>query len=159
LAIYFLGCLLLFQFYSGLAVFFLISCFLLIRSLFHTKYSIFRKLFAAFVLLILIGVPSVIFYQVYKEFTYVPQQFAYDQDDFKAITESGNPYQHHLDLKYTENGYYVWRFISEDELRKEWNSSSELDYDGKDLKGQALRSTLFRYLTSLGLKKNSAGFS
>ncbi|MEJ5316217.1 MAG: O-antigen ligase family protein [Tenuifilum sp.] len=77
----------------------------------------------------------------------------------KTTTVNGNPYQHDLLSKETENGYLVNINICEDELRNEWPKRSNLSYDGTDKKGQPLRSTLIRYLTSAGLTKDSVGLS
>ncbi len=74
-------------------------------------------------------------------------------------TSLGNPYTHqqHKDLR--ENGHLVFYFIAEDELRSAWNARSTLDFDGSDLAGQKLSSTLFRYMSSLGLRKDKEGLS
>ncbi|MBC7126199.1 MAG: O-antigen ligase family protein, partial [Bacteroidales bacterium] len=77
----------------------------------------------------------------------------------KVTTVNGNPYQHDLLSKETENGYLVNINICEDELRGEWSKRSSLPYYGTDKKGQPLRSTLIRYLSSAGLTKDSVGLS
>jgi hypothetical protein len=56
-----------------------------------------------------------------------------------------------------ENGFYIWRNISYIELNKEWKKLSSSDYLENDLKGQEIKGTLIRYLTSKGLPKDSAG--
>ena len=82
-----------------------------------------------------------------------------DPDKMDSTTSNGNPYTHILDSKQIENGYYVWIYLCEDELRKEWNKRSTFDFDGKDKLGQDLRHTLIRYLTSKGFRKDSLGMS
>jgi len=80
--------------------------------------------------------------------------------DFSTLethTPQGNPYDHYTGSKWAENGYYVWLYVCEDELRQEWNKRSELEYDGKDHMGQHLRYTLIRYLTSKGYRKDAGG--
>jgi hypothetical protein len=77
----------------------------------------------------------------------------------KVRTSNGNAYQHYPERKDIENGIPVWIYINEDELRKEWNSRSSIKYDSNDLKDQKLRFTLIRYLTSVGLTKDSAGLA
>ncbi len=74
-------------------------------------------------------------------------------------TINNNPYFHDTLNKDIENGYYLWINICDKELEKEWNKKSNLDFWGKDNKGQYLRTTLIRYMTSKGLKKDSSGFS
>ncbi len=76
--------------------------------------------------------------------------------DYSERTLCGNTYKHYPDRSYLENGYYVWRYICENELRNEWNRRSKLDYDGVDLKGQDIERTIIRYMSSLGLRKDSA---
>jgi len=74
-------------------------------------------------------------------------------------TVNGNPYDKPVNLTDTENGHYVWLHVCEKELRKAWNSHSKLDYNGRDLRGQELRRTLIRYMTSKNLPKDSTGFA
>ncbi len=72
-------------------------------------------------------------------------------------TTEGNTYRHYFNTSARENGYYVFYFVAEDELREAWNSKSSLDFDGKDLNKNDLRYTLYRYLTSLGYRKDKEG--
>jgi hypothetical protein len=74
-------------------------------------------------------------------------------------TASGNLYEHNLNNKLLENGHYVNLYICEPELKKQWNLRSTIPYDSGDHKGQPVRTTLIRYLTSKGLHKDSAGLS
>lgn len=72
------------------------------------------------------------------------------------LTASGNNYTHYPEETLVENGYLVWMNVCEEELRREWNRRSSLPYDGNDIAGNELRTTLVRYITSLGLPKDSA---
>jgi O-antigen ligase len=78
---------------------------------------------------------------------------------YEQYTANGNSYQHYTERRDVENGNKVWLYINEDELKKEWDSRSTLAFDSLDRKGQKLRFTLIRYLTSAGLKKDSLGVS
>lgn len=69
-------------------------------------------------------------------------------------TEWGSPYTHHLDKVLEENGNKVWCYLAWDEMRPEWNLKSKMDFDSKDLKGQDVKYTLMRYLTSMGVPKD-----
>lgn len=71
-------------------------------------------------------------------------------------TASGNDYTHYPEETLAENGYLVWMNVCEKELRKEWNKRSKLDYDGSDMAGNELRFTMIRYITFLGMTKDSA---
>lgn len=77
----------------------------------------------------------------------------------EEYTPSGNPYVHDTLRKARENGNYVWLYLCEKELEKEWNQISSIPYDGKDNKDQRIKYTLIRYLTSIGERKDSAGVS
>ncbi len=72
-------------------------------------------------------------------------------------TKLGNKYKHDFNNKIIENGHYVYLYISEDELRQEWNNVSKIDYDGIDKKDQKIRNTIIRYLTSKGYRKDAEG--
>ena len=69
----------------------------------------------------------------------------------------GELYQHDTINKYTENGYYVWVCIAPNELKSSWEKRSKIPIDSNDVKGQVVRYNLYRYLTSLGLNKDSQG--
>ena len=72
-----------------------------------------------------------------------------------TITPSGNHYTNYPEENLLENGYLVWMNVCEDELRKEWNNRSKMSYDGTDRAGNELRVTLIRYITFLGMPKDS----
>jgi len=80
-----------------------------------------------------------------------------DFNSLEEFTAEGNPYLHDTTSKAVENGSYTYIYISEKELRREWNRISSFDYDGLDKKDQEIKYTLIRYLTSLGLKKDAEG--
>lgn len=73
-----------------------------------------------------------------------------------SLTASGNRYTHYPEETLIENGYKVWMNLCEEELRKEWDEKSSREYDGKDAAGNELRVTLIRYITALGMAKDSA---
>lgn len=72
-------------------------------------------------------------------------------------TSKGNLYVHDTTGKIIENGHYVYLYIADEELKKTWNDRSNLDYEGEDKMGQELRYTLYRYMTSKGLRKDADG--
>lgn len=77
--------------------------------------------------------------------------------ELPELTKQGNPYFHNLDSKVMENGYYVNRYLCIDELSKEWNKRSSVDFYSKNRSGNTTKHTLIRYLTSKGLPKDSCG--
>jgi O-antigen ligase len=76
-----------------------------------------------------------------------------------AKTLAGNKYVNDTTRNSIENGHYVWLYLCEEELKNAWNHRSSYDYSGKDKKGQEIKYTLIRYLTSKGLRKDSIGVS
>ena len=87
--------------------------------------------------------------------------FNYENVDplsLEKYTESGNLYFHDLNDLSRENGSLVFIYVSHDELRREWGKRSNHGYD-EQLNGFPLHITLFRYMTSLGLRKDSVGLS
>ncbi|MDF1560020.1 MAG: O-antigen ligase family protein [Bacteroidales bacterium] len=73
-------------------------------------------------------------------------------------TSRGNPYLHDTLNIIRENGNPVYLYIADGELREAWNAKSTVDYDGTNLAGLELRATLFRYMSSLGLRKDAEDF-
>ena len=90
----------------------------------------------------------------------VSRFYTHDRVDFSRLdkfTAGGNPYFHDTLSTATENGHYVWLYVNFKELRSCWNRRSEMDYDSLDHRGQQLRFTLIRYLTSKDLPKDCTG--
>jgi len=82
-----------------------------------------------------------------------------EPESLEIFTLSGNPYFHNLSDKQIENGNYVWIYYCKDELEREWNKRSKLNFSDKDKLGQDLSYTAVRYLTSKGFRKDSIGVS
>ncbi|MCF8304283.1 MAG: O-antigen ligase family protein [Bacteroidales bacterium] len=80
-----------------------------------------------------------------------------DFTKLEQYTPQGNKYVHDTVHYGVENGRYTGLYIANEELKKEWNERSELDFGGKDERGQVLRKTLIRYLHSKGYRKDSVG--
>lgn len=83
-----------------------------------------------------------------------------EKPDFKKLdkyTAQGHAYKHDTLFTDHENGNLVYIYIEESELRKEWNKRSTLNYDSLDKSGNILKYTLFRFLASKGLRKDSEG--
>jgi ABC-type multidrug transport system fused ATPase/permease subunit len=81
-----------------------------------------------------------------------------DFSELQWYTASRYSYYHDTLSKATENGNLVWLYVCIEECEQEWNKRSDLSYDGEDKKGQPLYGTLFRYMSSKGLRKDSIGF-
>jgi hypothetical protein len=82
-----------------------------------------------------------------------------DPQTIEQTTQNGRPYVHDFNDPFIENGHCIGLYLCEPELEREWDRVSEIDYRGKDAQGNEIKYTLIRYLTSLGLRKDSAGVS
>ena len=69
----------------------------------------------------------------------------------------GEKYQYDLKDNTTENGFYLWENIAQKELERTWNRKSKFSFTSKDKKNQPIKATLYRFLTSKGLYKDSVG--
>ncbi len=69
----------------------------------------------------------------------------------------GERYAHDPDNDQRENGRLVWSNIAWAEVHRTWQLRSVLPLDTLDGRGHLLYPTLFRYLTSMGLPKDSVG--
>jgi hypothetical protein len=72
-------------------------------------------------------------------------------------TKEGNPYKHDLKSAEYENNRPVDIYIAEVELDREWSQVSTYPLDSLDRKGQQLKRTLLRYMTSKDLRKDAQG--
>jgi hypothetical protein len=77
--------------------------------------------------------------------------------ELPAATPRGNPYYHDTISPLVENGYRVWIYLCWNELQAEWNKRSDLDFEGSDRKGNELKVTLIRFITSKGDPKDADG--
>lgn len=141
--------------FTGLLILSAVALFMLVYYSFRIKHLV-LKLFCLVMILTL----------VLLGFLWVSVQVSafYNTGDFdpaklETTTPNGNQYEHYLENKHIENGKYVWTYYCEPELSKEWSEKSDIEFRGFDKRGQHLRYTLVRYLTSRDLRKDSAGFS
>ncbi len=82
---------------------------------------------------------------------------SYDYSNLDERTANGNKYYHDTISPGFENGHPIWIYICQDELRKEWNERSVIDYDSLDRKNQPMFGTLMRFMTSKNIRKDSVG--
>jgi hypothetical protein len=80
-----------------------------------------------------------------------------DVKDLDQFTAEGNPYTQHPENKEIENGHYVWIYVCDKELEREWNRVSGIDYHSRASNGGSIRATLVRFLASKGLRKDATG--
>ncbi|MDZ7741988.1 MAG: O-antigen ligase family protein [Bacteroidota bacterium] len=104
-----------------------------------------------------IGLPSVLIFYTYSTIQDFNKVEPVDFEHLDKYTQSGNKYLHDTVYMGIEDGLYCGLYLAPGELEKEWNKRSNLDYHGNDRKGQELKVTLIRFLTSRGLRKDKEG--
>lgn len=130
----------------GSLIFFI---FYLVRSITSRK----RKYIAYIILVFIIIMPNVyIGWIAYRYF-----EIKDLKPEYELLTESGNVYSFDIQNKQKENGHYVYWYICNDELEKSWDKVSSVKINEKDASGYSIYNTLVRYMTSKGLRKDSAG--
>ena len=92
---------------------------------------------------------------IVKDFHHVKSK----ERSFQTHSLGGEKYQQDLKDNTTENGYYLWENIAQNELERAWNKRSEHNFQLKDKKQQVIKGTIYRFLTSKGLNKDSVGLS
>jgi hypothetical protein len=140
---------------TGIIAFSVVLVLTLLISIVKSDNPLYKYSISAFLILFIGAVTFFMFGQIksfYSESASYPVPL-------EKTTLNGRDYLHWPGRKDIENGNKVWIYINEDELREEWNKKSHISYDGLDRKGQVLRFTLIRYLTSEGLRKDSLGIS
>ncbi|MEA3462018.1 MAG: O-antigen ligase family protein [Bacteroidota bacterium] len=138
---------------SGIVVAGLLAFFLLLRALFEIRDRGLR--FMALVPLIMIPLGSILYLNHAVKKFYTFDELVVEELDPSTI--EGNPYEHWTQNEEVENGHYVWIYVCDEELEREWNSLSSLDYRGRTSSGNSVRTTLIRFLASKGLRKDATG--
>ena len=79
--------------------------------------------------------------------------------ELPKYSPNGEKYLHDTNNNILENGYYLWRNIAEMELVTAWNKASNIPFYGLDKRGQEIKYTIYRYMTSMGLRKDANSLS
>lgn len=139
---------------TGILAFLGTLVFLMLYYLFSVK----RKMNYFLIALLAILVASPILYtkSIWDDFYNIEKL---NPEKVDKYTASGNRYTFNFNSDEKENANWVQSYICVEEMRAEWNKRSEHDLDERDDNGFSYRSTLIRYLTSKGLRKDSAGVS
>jgi hypothetical protein len=151
LIVWFIYFLLFMESFTGIILLAIVSVILILIYILQKTPLRFKLLF--FALLIVAG-SGIFFYlrNIYVEYqnsieTFNPVKLEY-------YTRHGGNYAHDLNSKLTDNGYYTWRYVCDEELENSWNSRSKIRFDSTDKLNQPIRYTLIRFLTSKGLRKD-----
>jgi O-antigen ligase len=140
---------------SATGVMILFSC-ILVGSVFYAVTSgtiLLRTISVSFLAIILIST-GLFFYIIISNY-YQPRDL--DISNLDKRTKYGEVYQHDTSNLQLENGHYLWLYIAPVELEVSWNERSEFLFSQLDKKGQPIKWTLIRYLTSKGLRKDKEG--
>jgi len=138
---------------TGLIVIFIISTLLIALWIYRQNNLMMRMV----LIIVLIGVPSALFIYVRGIYLETLPKEELNLAILDRETDRGNVYYHDTSNLVVENGYYVGFYIQNEELREAWNQRSPYGFDGHDSLGQVLRYTLYRFLTSKGLRKDFNG--
>jgi len=153
-AVYFIGFLILSKAVTGLVVALIVGILLGLRWVLTHKGLMARWFALVGVLTIPVLVSTYIGSEINSFYTV--------KDDLTQLDEytiQGNLYWHDTTNLQLENGHYVGLYWCEIELKDAWKEKSVLTYDGLDIRGQDIKYTLIRYLTSLGYRKDAYGVS
>jgi O-antigen ligase len=151
-ALFLIAFLFFFKSLTGIIILIIMALIFALRTAFSYQNNIIRfglLAFAAAIALFLSGIILHTWFQNFKFQSTVP-------DSLEKYTVNGNPYHHDTVSRIMENGYYIGIYSCESELSDEWNKLSTIPYNETDLRGQVISSTINRYLTSKGLRKDSA---
>lgn len=140
---------------TGLIILGILLFFFAVRKIF-TLTDLYGRLGALLALIIFLTFSFFYLHDIVKSYK---TPFLNSQNNPDMFTEKGNPYTHDTIGQPVESGSYIGMYVCDKELREAWNSRSELDYDGRDNKGQRLKETLIRYLNSKDLRKDAEGIS
>lgn len=141
--------------FTGIVIFILLSPVTIIWWSYHNKrINLIRKAYISSAIILVLVIAYA--YYAYSRFNTIHD---YKIEDLESHTVNGNPYKHNPNSNEYENGYPTWIYICSEELETEWNKRSEYPYESLDRKGQHIKYTLIRYLTSLGYRKDSIGIS
>lgn len=144
----------LFKVLTGIFLFFILLFSIIVREIILCNSMVKKTYILCGAILLLLAISFMLwnFWQRYNK--------TYDDTlPLESHSPSGHFYYHDTTSKIRENGYYVWRYYCEPEMAAAWARRSKIHIDSLDAKGQYIRYTLIRYLTSKGLRKDSSGIA
>ncbi len=140
---------------TGLSILFTTAFILGLISLFKMKNKLYKMGIVALIIVIS-SLVVIYFNNIYKDYS---SYSLVHKSEVRKVTAQGNPYSGDSLNYETENGNYIFRNINDNELRESWNQRSAIKFDSNDRKGQFLKYTLYRFLTSKGFYKDADGVS
>lgn len=137
---------------TGIIALFIMIGYLLIRDLIRRPGVVKSVIFGA--VIVVAGIISIFVMRQIAEPIY--RQVDPQHQEYLELTARGNAYEHDEGMELRENGHLVFAFIAEDELRNAWKQRSDFGFDSLDQAGNELKYTLYRFLSSRGLRKDEA---
>ena len=139
---------------TGIIILFLASGFMITYSIF-TRRTIYLKLLY---LLCLGGAGYFLYYSIEKRASnfYVIHDTA-DLHHLDSLSPHGHAYVHDPKNDDLQNGFYTSIYQCWEEMAPAWNRRSKINFDTLDKKGNEMKYTLIRYLTSKGSRKDEDG--
>lgn len=98
-------------------------------------------------------------YKVFKDVSMYDKSSNSSANILLKNTYNGRDYLQDTLFNLAENGNLITININDEELKQEWEKRSGIVYEGNDNKGNNLRFTILRYLSSYGFTKDSVGIS
>lgn len=138
---------------TGFVCLFVTLVIVLVAVSVKTKQTKIRGVCIASAVAVLIMAGGFIAYVVYDFYRPTAENIQHE------TTAQGHPYDEVLDSGFIENGNVVYMNICRVELEETWSELSSIPLDSLDRRGQHIFATLLRYMTSLGLTKDSEGLS
>lgn len=138
---------------TGLGILLFISIVYILKLIIESK----KVFFKATLLTVTVFLFLFLFFYVSKIVGSVYATEQINESALDSLTPYGNSYFHDANNKAVENGHRIFIYISKKELDSAWSKRSFFPIDGKDERGQELRQTLIRFLTSKGLRKDANG--
>ena len=152
---WFTGMLILMESMTALCILMILLFFFGLRNVWLSPHKIVK--WSVFLLIIAAGVSLFLYLNNIYTDSFRPKE-SKNPADLDTMTAHGGIYQHDTTSKqFLENGYWTRIYICEPELRESWNRRSVKDFDNADFQGYSIKSTLIRYLTGKGLRKDAEG--
>ncbi|NCG30179.1 MAG: hypothetical protein GWP27_06880 [Bacteroidetes bacterium] len=139
---------------TGMIVWFMCSYLLLLYTMFHIQSQRIRTIGFT----VLVVTPLIIgSYVLLQIDAYYPNEKP-DFSNLDQYSAGGELYDSDTTNLSLENGHYTQLYRAHNEMTREWEERSPIPIkEGRDRKGHFVRTTLIRYLTSKGLRKDSVG--
>lgn len=151
--VWFLIFLLILESVTGIVITLLLGFVFILRALMKIK-SLFVRILSLIAFIVVVGSGLLLLKASLQAYS---KPASVDFDNLDSHTVHGSPYRHDTVSFGIENGEYVGLYLCEPEMRYAWNERSTLSYESVDRKGQQIRYTLIRFLSSKGLRKDAEG--